>query len=146
MVFKEQDGNFFWQRKNVWEERILREPHSKKRLAGEKKYWCLLTSHWGHCVSFVPFRERCSWEWVSFAKGAQSLQAYCPLPKPGSGCILQRERGSRSPGGCSVVSPGRWALNLSASTNGPGSRPALPAGPQPCSAAFQLLKHLAALF
>lgn len=97
-VFKEEDRNSFWQRKNVWEERILWESHSKKRLAGEKNIGvCQQVNE--DAVSFVSFREMCSWEWVSFAKGAQSLQAYCPLPKPGSGRILQRGRGSRSPEG-----------------------------------------------
>ena len=97
-VFKEEDRNSFWQRKNVWEERILWESHSKKRLAGEKNIGvCQQVNE--DAVSFVSFREMCSWEWVSFAKGAQSLQAYCPLPKPGSGRILQKGRGSRSPEG-----------------------------------------------
>ena len=54
--------------------------------------------------------------------------------------------GPRVQRGCSAASPGRLALNPCASTNGPGSHPMLPAGPQPCSAAFQLLKHLPALF
>lgn len=111
--------------KNVWEARILQEPHS--RSLTEEKKWCqLTTSHRRRGVPFAQFGAGHTWERVSVA----------------SKWTLWSWRGSAGPAGQLAsltwqLSPDRgrgqdWAENPAQH----GRR---------CAAAFWLPKHLSAL-